>query len=123
MAFTFEYYMADPVFLPSPDHLILFLVPIVVPLYLFSCLSSRSFPSSSTPTSQKPPVSGYLLSCMSRFQLHREPHVHTALMILYFMSLFKLLLNNFLRLKAFLAIPILVLISVSLLPSLMMRAP
>src|SRR6218665_3759661 len=45
-------------------------------------------------------------------------------MILFFMSLFKLLLNNsFLWLKAFLAIPILVLISVSHLPSLVMRAP
>src|SRR6218665_679741 len=45
-------------------------------------------------------------------------------MILFFMSVFKLLLNNsFLWLKAFLAIPILVLISVSHLPSLVMRAP
>src|SRR6218665_2773508 len=47
-----------------------------------------------------------------------------ALMILFLMSLFKFLLNNsFLWLKAFLAIPILVLISVSHLPSLVMRAP
>src|SRR6218665_2840334 len=45
-------------------------------------------------------------------------------MILFFMSLFKFLLNNsFLWLKAFLAIPILVWISVSHLPSLVMRAP
>src|SRR6218665_1081379 len=45
-------------------------------------------------------------------------------MILFFMFLFKFLLNNsFLWLKAFLAIPILVLISVSHLPSLVMRGP
>src|SRR6218665_2430555 len=43
-------------------------------------------------------------------------------MILFFMSLF-LLNNSFLWLKAFLAISILVLISVSHLPSLVMRAP
>src|SRR6218665_3312255 len=53
-----------------------------------------------------------------------EGHTIIALMILFFMSLFKLLLNNsFLWFKAFLAIPILVLISVSHLPSLVMRAP
>src|SRR6218665_3400964 len=47
-----------------------------------------------------------------------------ALMILFFKSLFTFLLNNsFLWLKAFLAIPILVLIYVSHLPSLVMRAP
>src|SRR6218665_128560 len=46
-----------------------------------------------------------------------------ALMILFFMSLFKLFLNNsFIWLKAFLAIQILVLISVSHLPSLVVRA-
>jgi len=45
-------------------------------------------------------------------------------MILFFVSLFKLLLNNsFHWLKAFLAIPILVLISFSHLPSLVVRAP
>src|SRR6218665_519961 len=57
-------------------------------------------------TSQKPPISGYVLSYISRFAKHREPHsIIIYLIILFFMSLFKLLLNNsFLWLKAFLAI-------------------
>src|SRR6218665_1187401 len=119
--------MTNPNFLPSPDHIhktSFFLYHFSTSSFVFMSLQLMFSIFLHTHISK---------ACSLRIFSFLYVHVSAAysatlhiiaLMILFFMSLFKFLLNNsFLWLKAFLAIPILVLSSDSHLQSLVMRAP
>src|SRR6218665_65027 len=83
--------MTDPIFLPSPDFFLP--VPLVVLLHLFSCLSSRSFPSFSTPTSQKPPDIFFLICpCFSCIESHTPYYSFDNSFLYVFVQIFAELL-------------------------------